>query len=246
MHTRRRSTQAVRSWNLSPLACWELEGGSFLVDYHRPNVLTDYHETRRIIGRWGGTVSRGKVAVRSISIIWRDTPYGPAWHLSSSASSSPSPRLFAEVNASECRCPREPPRARETPTASHILRMKTFTTILARATPPTPSFPSRGQRPMMSLFLRVPAPSFLSSLFLPYPSLTLFEGILSSFLFSFFFYFHFRTRGWVVSKFLLFLQRRKKGIFGIVEFGTDRNERSLFPLCLFGKDIPFFRFVWFF
>lgn len=156
------------------------------------------------------------------------------------------PRLFAEVNASECRCPREPPRARETPTASHILRMKTFTTILARATPPTPSFPSRGQRPMMSLFLRVPAPSFLSSLFLPYPSLTLFEGILSSFLFSFFFYFHFRTRGWVVSKFLLFLQRRKKGIFGIVEFGTDRNERSLFPLCLFGKDIPFFRFVWFF
>lgn len=156
------------------------------------------------------------------------------------------PRLFAEVNASECRCPREPPRARETPTASHILRMKTFTTILARATPPTPSFPSRGQRPMMSLFLRVPAPSFLSSLFLPYPSLTLFEGILSSFLFSFFFYFRFRTRGWVVSKFALFLQRRKKGIFGIVEFGTDRNERSLFLLCLFGKDIPFFRFVWFF
>lgn len=123
-----------------------------------------------------------------------------------------------EVNAAECRCPREPPRARETPTASHILRMKTFTTILARATPPTPSFPSRGQRPMMSLLLRV-SPPFLSSLFLPYPSLTLFEGILSSFLL--FFFFRFRTREWVEVCSLSSERGRKEFL---ISFGTDRNE----------------------
>lgn len=123
------------------------------------------------------------------------------------------PRLFAEVNASECRCPREPPRARETPTASHILRMKTFTTILARATPPTPSFPSRGQRPMMSLFLRVPAPSFLSSLFLPYPSLTLFEVILSSFLFSFFF-------------FLFSFSNERVGRIEVCSLSSEKEERN--------------------
>lgn len=143
------------------------------------------------------------------------------------------PRLFAEVNAAECWCPREPPRARETPTASHILRMKTFTTILARATPPTPSFPSRGQRPMMSLFLRVlPLPFFLI------PPLSFPYFIRGNFVvFSFFFSI---SNERVVSKFALFLQRGKKGIFGIVEFGTDRNERSLFRYAYSGRIYHFF------
>lgn len=75
---------------------------------------------------------------------------------------------------------------------------------------------------------------FLSSLFLPYPFLTLFEETLSSFLFFSI------SNERVVSKFALFLQRGKKGIFGIVEFGTNRNERSLFRYAYSGRIYHFF------
>lgn len=135
------------------------------------------------------------------------------------------PRLFAEVNAAECRCPREPPRARETPTASHILRMKTFTTILARATPPTPSFPSRGQRPMMSLFLRVlPLPFFLI------PPLSFPYFIRGNFVvFSFFFDFEREGRIEVCS----LSSEGEERNFRYRRVWNESKRTIVIPLCLF-------------
>lgn len=219
------------------LFCCELEGGFFLADYHRPNVLTDYHETWRIIGRWGGTVSRGKVAASRLS--------GAIHHMGRLDIFLPplplhlhlEPRLFAEVNAAECRCPREPPRARETPTASHILRMKTFTTILARATPPTPSFPSRGQRPMMSLFLRVlPLPFFLI------PPLSFPYFIRGNFV-VFSFFFRFRTRGSYRSLLSFFRGGRKEFSVSSSLERIETNDRYSVMLIQVGYTIFSFRLV---
>lgn len=78
-----------------------------------------------------------------------------------------------------------------------------------------------------------PPPSFL-----PYSSLIL-SLLYSRKLCRLFFFFSISNER-VVSKFALFLQRGKKGIFGIVEFGTNRNERSLFRYAYSGRIYHFF------